>query len=580
MQWLIALTLALLLTGGPAVAVDTAQRVADETLSAELNGWLADIEAAITSGALAGTAAVRALREHNEALRDARVELFGTDPFMRFRLKYLSHRMRDRTSGLFVPPAWFHYRITDDLDSLIRGRSEIDHMVAELSRAFAKSTVGTEDFALYCAAEELSLNTALIGASSQEKEYLTRMGNIIAELDGNLPLLSDYPGLSPQRDKKGQLTKYTDSVIVLENDCRIGAMPFGGNVRGQSWRSNRPRLAILDDPETRKMVRSKDLLAQGRDWIDNDLIGSEGAEGMAIVWFGTLLSYDCLLRWISLPPERGGKGWTGPSGEVLRVPMLRRDGDFESSNWPEYFTAKRCERIFNKHGPRAFAIERQLDVRPGEDAVYHEEWFWKHTFSSKHLSRNAGRWELNGVPLSIYGAIDQAIGEEEEHAKSAFVIVGIDDSENVYVLEAVNERISFPKQCAKVEMLCDKWRPLAFGWEDVAYQRALSQQILTTRALPLVGIKRSTAAAAKEERLERHAVHWFNGKVYHDPDDPVQRDELLLQALEFPLGKLVDLLDAEETAVSLALKRKRGGGDSFSGSQRREAPDATEGVGW
>jgi len=554
--------------------------VADPQLAAELSAWLNDIEQAIRAGNLSGSAAEHALREHNEALFDARVELFGTDPFMRFRLRYLSHRMRDRRTRLFVPPAWFHYRMTAELDALIRGESAIDHMVGELSRSFAKSTVGTEDYSLYCAAEELSLNTVLVGASSNEKEYLTRLGNVIAELDGNQPLLRDYPGLSPQRDKKGQLTKYSDSVIVLDNDCRIGAMPFGGNIRGQSWRGNRPELVILDDPETRRLVRSKEQLQQGRDWIENDLIGSEGAEGMAIVWFGTLLGYDCLLRWITLPPERGGKGWTGPSGEVLRVPMLRDDGDFASSNWPEYFTAERCERIYLKHGPRGFAIERQLDVRPGEDAVYREEWFWAATYSRKHLQLNAGTWELNGVPLSIFGAIDQAIGEEQTNAYSAFVIIGIDPAHNVYVLEAINVRLKFPAQCAKVEMLCDKWHPLAFGWEDVAYQRALSQQILSTRTLPLVGVKRSTAPAAKEERLERHSVHWCNGKVYHDPEDPVQRDVLLLQALEFPIGKFVDLLDAEETAVSLALSRGRGGPAEPPAGKRRAGIEATEGVGW
>lgn len=528
------------------------------------------------------------IRVKSALAHSRRVEIHGSDDFMRFRLRFLSHKMRGR-DGRFIAPAPAHFELTGDLVMLGRRQSAIDHLTGAYSRGFAKSTIGTEDFALWlaCGCPDASgrptitrpENIVIVGASSEEREYRTRLANIIAEIDGNEALLAAFPGIFPARDKKGGWVCNTDSAIVLSNGTRIACMPFNGNIRGQSYRGIRPSFVLLDDPETRKLVRSPEQLQAAKRWFEEDLLGAEGGEAMSIVWLGTFLSYDCILRWLQQPTEQGGKGWSGPRAVAHLVPLL---DDQEESNWPAYFTAERIARIRKRHGERAFAIERQLKVRPEEDAVFQREWFMRHAYSKAGLKRGPAGWTLYGDKLELFQRVDPASGKYKDKG-DWFVVatVGINPaSEDIYLLGLHASRTPLKGQIDTCISEYDRWQPKVQEIETVAMQVWLAQGVLERRALRIREV--DGTLKNKHERIEAFSIHPENGKFHLDPDDP-EHMALIDQAEAYPLAKYNDLLDAVSGATETALahyKRSssrssrssdRGGGRASPGSGRHAA---------
>lgn len=513
---------------------------------------------------------VKRARAHNR-----RIEGHAGDDYMAFRLKYLSHKMRRRT-GEFVTPAPSHHQLTGDLCQLARRQSEIDHLTGSYSRGFGKSVIGTEDFTLFlvCGSPDRHgvptvlrpENVVIVGASSVEKEYQTRLRNITAELDTNEALLADFPGIRPAKDKKGGWVSYTDHRVVLSSGSVISCMPWRGNIRGQSYMGLRPTFILIDDPETPDMVRSPDLLKRGRAWFEGDVMGAESGEAMTIVWLGTFLSYDCLLRWVQQPElgEEGGKGWTSPSGAPHFVPLLDADGN---SNWPAYFPLDRVAKLKKKHGERGFAIERMLQVRPDGDQVFFRRWFVDHKYSkAAALNRDEqGRWHIyDGPPLEVFQRVDPASGKYKDKG-DRFVVatVGIDPkTEDLYLLGLFRGRVPLKVQVETCIGEYDHWQPSMQTIEVNAMQVWLAQGVLDKRALR---IRELNSTKNKHERIEAWSMLVANGKVHVDLDDEAQA-HLVQEAEEYPLAAQNDMLDAFSGACEDALAFYRRGGQGSTKS--------------
>lgn len=536
-----------------------------------------------------------------QQLTEQRIRQHARDPFMEYRLRYLSHRMKSKgnpkkgTRSRFIPPAWFHHDMSRQLVQLATGQSDTDHFTGAYSRAFGKSTQGTEDFALWAVCEEYYRNVVIVGASSQEKEYQTRLRNITQELETNEPLRRDYPGILPAKDQKGQLVKWTDAEIICANGCRIACMPYCGNIRGQSYNSQRPDLIIFDDPEKRRDARSPAWLKEAKRWFEEDVLGSEGAEGVDIVWNGTYLSYDCLLLWLHLPeavPDedgniaegRFGKGWSGPDGEPLIVPMLNDAGE---SNWPDYFPLDKVERIQRKMGPRAFAIERQLKVQEESDKIFTEALLVQQSEHRDHRSglveTSRGHWELRGEGLSVYSHCDPSSGEEvakgkkDEKDYGVIATVGIDSQENLYLLDLQRGRFPYSVLVQKITETHDHWHPLRFGIEANAVQSWLKQGVLKKRTLPVVPI---TSTKSKYDRIESFSLNLHNRKFWFDRRQGHQ-EAFYGEGILYPLSEHDDVLDAVARACELALEHGyRGPGQrrvAATGSRRHSYGDFNTG---
>jgi predicted phage terminase large subunit-like protein len=140
--------------------------------------------------------------------------------------------------------------------------------------------------------------------------------------------------------------------------------------------------------------------------------------------------------------------------------------------------------------------------------------------------------------MKIALGIDLAISEKETADYTAGAVIGRDSDGNIHVLDIQRIRGSFSEQINFIEHLASKWKPAIVGIEDVAYQRALIQQLAAQTSLNVRGIKPISDKVSRFAPLEGR---YEMGQVTHVRGlDPVFESELLA----FPVADHDDMVDA------------------------------------
>jgi predicted phage terminase large subunit-like protein len=163
-------------------------------------------------------------------------------------------------------------------------------------------------------------------------------------------------------------------------------------------------------------------------------------------------------------------------------------------------------------------------------------------FVSSAGSRIKREWlKYAPVPkhVTIAMGVDLAISEKETADWTAVSILGKDTiSGTLHVLDVQRMRGSFQQQIAFIHQVAQKWSPKVVGIEDVAYQRAMVQQISASTALTVRGIRPDKDKVSRFAPIE---ARYELGQVYHAPGLPLEFENELLS---FPVGEHDDMIDS------------------------------------
>lgn len=140
--------------------------------------------------------------------------------------------------------------------------------------------------------------------------------------------------------------------------------------------------------------------------------------------------------------------------------------------------------------------------------------------------------------LKIALGIDLAISEKETADYTAGTVLGRDSTGNLYVLDVQRLRGSFSQQIDFIKQLAAKWKPAVVGIEDVAYQKALIQQLAAQTSLNVRGIKPISDKVSRFAPLE---ARYELSQVYHHRGLPPEFESELLS---FPIGAHDDMVDS------------------------------------
>lgn len=140
--------------------------------------------------------------------------------------------------------------------------------------------------------------------------------------------------------------------------------------------------------------------------------------------------------------------------------------------------------------------------------------------------------------LDIAMGVDLAISEKETADYTAACIMGRDRDGLIHVLDIQRLRGSFSQQIDFIKQLAAKWQPAIIGIEDVAYQKALIQQLAAQTALNVWGIKPISDKVSRFAPLE---ARYELGQVYHLQGLPLVFEAELLS---FPVAEHDDQVDA------------------------------------
>lgn len=202
------------------------------------------------------------------------------------------------------------------------------------------------------------------------------------------------------------------------------------------------------------------------------------------------------------------------------------------------------------------------------------EWihYYEHSYDQDNsvgfksdLKLEEGTNKLDRLQYDFYIGVDPAITPKEQIGSSksrdpdftAIVVIAKDKETGLgYVVDIRRERIDFPTQLKRIEEMYRVYNPISIGVEAYAYQKALSQMLMTIPGINKQKIVPITAPGSKEERfvslggtIESGAIR-FNEKLPQKDSDGMHVHEAFLQEYcKFPNAPHDDILDALDICI-------------------------------
>jgi hypothetical protein len=202
-------------------------------------------------------------------------------------------------------------------------------------------------------------------------------------------------------------------------------------------------------------------------------------------------------------------------------------------------------------------------------------------YDQKHIRRSNGKWFYRNEKLNVYAAIDFAYSLSKRADYSAIVVIGIDSTNNIYVLDMdrfKTERIG--EYFDRVAKMHSKWEFKKLRTEVTAAQSMIASDLkdkIREDGMRL-SIMEHRPTGKKEERMAAALDHRYNnGSIWHFQGGYTQ---VLEEEVMHSRPQHDDLKDCLTCAIEIAVKpaksrkvdesnvvqlRRAGGAFSFGG---------------
>jgi predicted phage terminase large subunit-like protein len=325
------------------------------------------------------------------------------------------------------------------------------------------------------------------------------------------------------------------NIIVLMQDgrkWRIQAKGSEQKVRGIKWLNKRPDLIVCDDLENDEIVMNPERREKFRKWFMNALIPC-GSDTVSIRVVGTILHLDSMLNRLM-----SNKMWKTLFYEA-------EDGNFKNLLWPEKFSEKRLQDIY------------QGFVEEGNSEGYSQEYrnqpvdianlFFNKDFFYDFERDDDGNW--NKPNLEYFAAADFAISEKEK-ADFTVIIVGGMSPEGILHVVNVN-RFKGDSEMIISELINTQkhWKPNLFTFETAKIDKAIGPFLEREQMKEKVylNILKVTPTQSKTMRARSIQAMHKAGAIKYDKEAswyPAFEAELMMVADSGPRGRHDDMFDA------------------------------------
>lgn len=312
-------------------------------------------------------------------------------------------------------------------------------------------------------------------------------------------------------------------------------------------------LIIVDDCHSQKNTTNREQIEQTLNWY-RLLLAMLEPEGRILV-IGTRWDFDDIYGHIIK------NMWN--EYDILVEKAIRSDGTLF---FPERLSQAFLDEQKKEQGSYVFSMQYQQEPVPSEFQTFKEQdiQFYE-TIDKNDLVR--------------FITLDPSLSTEEQERgdKAGFVVVGIDNLNNWYILELVNQRLS-PEQINQTLLrLCAEWRPERAGIESVVFSALLKPAfekyaIEQGSAIPPIE-ELKTYGKQKELRIKSLQPLFEQHKVFIKKPDFVNHDvwyDLWEQLLRFPKSQKDDLIDALAYVPQLVYYR------DFEKKKPKEIPNPYE----
>lgn len=324
--------------------------------------------------------------------------------------------------------------------------------------------------------------------------------------------------------------KWTDVEITVagsrhQKDVTLFAAGSGSQVTGRH-----ADLLIFDDIESSGTVLTPERRAKTRSWFSKDVIPVLSPGGRSIL-MGTRKHFDDLYATLLKP----GSGW---KALVNSLSAILPDG---TPLWKDRWTIE--------------GLMKRKDELDALDITSWSQEYENNPIAGTMQMFNPLSWPTWTVlpdDLMVYQTWDLAISEKRSADFSACATVGVDEFENVYILNMTRGHYSISDLALEIDARYNNadYAIRRVGYERPGFQAPIIREILkevhcSTVALPVQGDKveharrlEAKGAAGKIFRPSRHVSWWT---------------DLAIELSQFPMGAHDDQVDALSYAIDLAL---------------------------
>ena len=397
-------------------------------------------------------------------------------------------------------------------------------------REHAKSTFFTFGDPLHDICYELRHFIMVVSDSNNQATGFTLP--IRLELEDNPRLRHDFGDM-----QSGQWAKNDFTTV---GGVRVLARGRVEKVRGLKNRQWRPDKILVDDFENDTNVRNPQLVKQGKEYLQQAVLGSAGP-GYCFIMVGNLFDNKSILS--QLIAEKDEE--TGAPLYISRVyeAILDEGTQEERPLWPGAWSLERLKAKRKKMGTVAF--NREMMNRCGaEDSPFREEWF-----------RFFNRDEIDSSSMIVATFCDPSAKKGENNDFKAAVTVGVDRQKMLFrVLHAWIRHATIGEMFAALYWQKDTYGSVVVGIEENMLEDFLHEAIANYareagRYLPWKGVKHTTKKEGRIVSTLSYLVE--HGKIEFEKGHSDQ--DRLREQLVYILNKNVkdDGADALEGAVSL-----------------------------
>jgi predicted phage terminase large subunit-like protein len=332
--------------------------------------------------------------------------------------------------------------------------------------------------------------------------------------------------------EKSRLDKDSQSVESWQTTQGGGyvAAGVGGGITGKG-----AHVMVIDDPvKNREDAESENNREATWDWYTSTAY-TRLSPGGGILVILTRWHDDDLAGKLLRQAEEGADQW-----EVIKYPALAEEDEkfrkVGESLHPERYNVDALEQIRKAIGPRDWsALYQQNPVSDEGD------------YFSRDMIRYFEYDEIDNSQLNYYCAWDLAIGQRDRNDYSVGIVVGVDEYDNLFVVDVVRGKYDGFELVEQILDLYETWRPGIVGIERGHIEMALGpflQKRTRERGLNEAYFKDlKVGKRDKEARARAIQGRMQQGMVYF-PKDAVWTGPMVAELLRFPNGTHDDQVDA------------------------------------
>ena len=306
---------------------------------------------------------------------------------------------------------------------------------------------------------------------------------------------------------------------------------IGGGITGMGG-----SLLIIDDPlKNQKEATSLTIRNAQWEWYTTTFATRMQKDARVLVTLTRWHEDDLAGRLLDLA-SKDGTQWT-----VLCLPAVAEGGLMPEDPrlhgellWPSEFGAKHMREQRTNLGEMMFSAVFQQKPAPAEGLMVKREWWRYYTQRPDEFDRVVMSWDLTFTN-----------GEGSDMV--ACVVLGKKGSE-IYVLDLLNQRMTFTQTLAAVRAMSEKWPQATAKYVEKAANGFATLDYLKSKIPGLIGIR---PVGSKEDRVNAISPRIEAGNLYLPSKDAAPWSDLIVeQFAAFPNVKHDDIVDAMTQGIS------------------------------